>query len=345
MTNKIRVVQISESEFSVKGHGVHTAYLETINGLKNLPGVEVSTNSFQPADVRHIHTVGIYSLIHLLLLGGLKVVSAHVVPASFVGSLIGAKYWLGLAKRYLVWFYNRADLVIAVSDETKMALEELGVKSPIKVIYNMVDTSRYRQPSADLAALRKRFDIAEDSFVVIGNGQVQPRKRVDTFINLAKQFPDMQFIWVGGTPFKMLGADHNRMQQLIDGAPGNLHFSGVVSLEGVREYLSIGDVFIMTSDQETFGLAIVEAAASGLPIILRDLPDYDNTFRDYALMADEAGFAEALRRVAYDSKLRRELVGQAKQLAERFDSQTISKQIVAEYDSALKAKNATIKSK
>ena len=341
----MRVVQISESEFSVKGHGVHTAYLETVNGLKANLGVEVHTNSFRRADVRHIHTVGVYSLIHLLLLSGLKVVSAHVVPASFVGSLVGAKYWLGLATRYLVWFYNQADLVIAVSDETKTALEKLGVKSQIKVIYNMIDTSRYQQPTEDPAALRQRLGVAESGLVVIGNGQVQPRKRVDTFINLAKQFPDMQFIWVGGMPFKMLGADHARMQQLVDSAPTNVRFSGVVSLDEVRDYLSIGEVFIMTSEQETFGLAIVEAAASGLPIILRDLPDYDNTFRAYALLADEAGFAPALRRVATNSKLRQELTNKAGQLAQRFDSRTISKQIIAEYNSALAAKNATIKPK
>lgn len=345
MTKKLQVVQVSESEFSVKGHGVHTAYLETVNGLRANPNLAVDTNSFKSADVRHIHTVGAYSLLQLIFLKGVKVVSAHVLPASFVGSLIGAKYWLGLASKYLVWFYNRADLVIAVSDETKAALEQLGVTSKIEVIYNMIDTSRYRRSEQDKSELRRRLSIDENKFVVIGNGQVQPRKRVDSFIALARQFPQMEFIWVGGMPFKRLAADHARMQQLIDSAPSNTRFTGVVSLDEVRDYLGAGDVFIMTSEQETFGLAIVEAAASGLPVILRDLEDYDNTFRDYAMLVDESGFSAALERVASDSGQRQELVKKAEQLAKRFDSQTITEQIVAAYNSALKTKNATMRRK
>lgn len=345
MTKKLRIVQISESVFSVKGHGVHTAYLETLNGLRASGEAEVRTNSFSSSDVRHIHTVGVYSLLHLLFLGGLKVVSAHVVPASFVGSLVGAKHWLGLATRYLVWFYNRADLVIAVSDETKTELERLGVKSPIKVIYNMIDTKRYQTNHRDKSQLRSQLVIAPHATVVIGNGQVQPRKRVDTFINLAKQFPELEFIWVGGMPFKKLAADHAKMQKIIDQAPLNVRFSGVVSLDEVRDYLAAGDVFIMTSEQETFGLAIVEAAASGLPLILRDLPDYDNTFRPYALLSDEAGFGAALKRLLNEPELRQDLINKSAQLAARFDSRTISKQIVAAYRSSLATKNATIRRK
>ena len=189
----MKIAMISESEFSVQGHGVHTAYIELVNAFKKRSDVEVTVNNFGRADVRHIHTVGPYSLAHLLFGRGKKVVSAHVVPESFVGSLVGAQYWLPLARVYLRWFYNRADVVLAVSDETKMGLKSLGVKKPIEVFYNVIDTSRYSTTPDQKDAAREKMGIAHDAWIVTSNGQVQPRKRVDTFVRLAQELPEMTF--------------------------------------------------------------------------------------------------------------------------------------------------------
>lgn len=327
---KLRVVQISESAFSVKGHGVHTAYLETVNALRKQSDIIVATNSLRPADIRHIHTVGLYSLIQLLL-PGKKVISAHVVPESFVGSLVGTRYWLGLARWYLRWLYNRADAVIAVSDATRQALIALGVKSRIEVLYNMIDTSRYHLADGEREAVRRELGIAADTTVVIGNGQVQPRKRVDSFIKMAQALPDMECIWVGGMPFGAVAAEHHEMQRLIDTAPPNVRFTGVVSLDDVRRYLAAGDIFVMTSEQETFGLAIVEAAAAGLPIVLRDIPDYDATFRPDAVMVANDDFAAAVKQLTADRTRYRVMQQSAAALAARYDSATISRQLVAIY--------------
>ncbi|MFZ2494417.1 MAG: hypothetical protein WAW60_01420, partial [Candidatus Saccharimonadales bacterium] len=89
----MKIAMISESEFSVQGHGVHTAYIELVNAIKKRSDVELVVNTFGSADIRHFHTVGPYSLAHLLFGHGKKVVSAHIIPESLVGSLIGAKYW------------------------------------------------------------------------------------------------------------------------------------------------------------------------------------------------------------------------------------------------------------
>lgn len=331
---KLRVVQISESDFSVQGHGVHTAFVETLRGLEARDDVVVSKNNFRTADIRHIHTVGPYSLLQLLFGRGKKVVSAHVVPASFVGSLVGAKYWLGIAKLYLRWFYNRASLAVAVSDQTKQELEALGVKRPIRVIYNMVDTKQYRVSSEERQALREKFGLTSE-FVVVSNGQVQPRKRVDTFMKMASELPEMQFIWIGGMPFGRAGDDFKAMQDLIRRAPENVMVTGVVPLEKVREYFATADVFVMPSMQETFGLAIVEAAASGLPLVLRDISDYDKTFRRDAVMCNEEQFASAVQKLASDQEYYERMKQAAARVAERFDSETITADLVDVYRSLL----------
>lgn len=328
----IKVTMVSESEFTVQGHGVHTAYVELTNALKKRDDVEVVVNQFGESDVTHLHTVGLYALRHLLAGSSKKVVSAHIVPDSLVGSLVGARLWLPLASLYLRWFYNRADMLFAVSDETKRTLVSLGVKKPIEIVYNLVDTSRYTTTPTDKAEARKALGIAEDAWVVVGSGQVQPRKRVDDFIAAAEELPGMEFIWVGGMPFGKLAADYGSMQHMLEAAPENFHCTGVVAHEAVKQYYQAADVFWLPSEQETFGLVVVEAAAAGLPVVLRDIHDYDETFRGAAVMVANDEVVPALEHLRHDAGAyakARELA--VEQIAKRFDSVAGAERVVSIY--------------
>lgn len=327
----IKVTMVSESEFTVQGHGVHTAYVELTNALKKRDDVEVAVNRFGSADITHLHTVGLYSLRHLLFSPSKKVVSAHIVPDSLVGSLVGAKFWLPLARLYLRWFYNRADMLFAVSDETKRSLETLGVTKPIEIVYNLIDTSRYTTTPADKTAARKALGIADDAWVVVGSGQVQPRKRVDDFVAAAKQLPDAKFVWVGGMPFGKLAADHGAMQRMIETAPGNFTCTGVVEHEAVRQYYQAADVFWLPSEQETFGLVVVEAAAAGLPVVLRDIPDYTETFASDALLCKPDQVVGMLQMLREDKKFYAEAKHQTAAIAKRFDSVAGAERVMAIY--------------
>lgn len=331
--SKLRIAQISESEFTIQGHGVHTAYRELTAALKKRDDVEVYVNKDAPddVDVTHIHTVGTYALKHLLKSGSKKVVSAHVVPDSFVGSLIGAKMWLPYAKWYLRWFYNRADLLFAVSDETKRELTELGVTKPIEIVYNQVDTARYATTAADKAEARERLGIKPDDWVVVGAGQVQPRKCVHDFVDAARKMPDTKFIWVGGMPFGRFAAEYGDMQRMMDSAPVNVTFTGIVDMVDVKQYYQAADVFWLPSKQETFGLVVIEAAAAGLPIMLRDIPDYAETFAADALLVAPGGEVETLRRLRTNEKFYTSTKKHAANIAKRFDSKTIVERVVKLY--------------
>lgn len=325
--SKIRVNVISETEFTVKGHGVHTAYVELTTALRKRDDIDLSVNTDREVDVTHIHTIGLYALRRLLFGPGKKVFSAHVVPDSFVGSLVGAKYWLPLARLYLRWLYNKSDLVLAVSDETKRQLLAMGVTSQIEVFYNVIDTSRYAPGTHARATARKKLGIAEDAWAVVGAGQIQPRKRIDSFVRAAKNAPDVTFIWVGGMPFKQLAASSVEMQHLIDTAPSNVIFTGIVELEEMQSYYHAADVFFLPSNQETFGLVVVEAAAAGLPIILRDIHDYDETFRPYGVMAKGKTFVSAITRLRDDRAYRKSMIANVHKLAALYDSRSGAKRL------------------
>jgi len=327
---------ISESAFGIVGHGVHTAYLEHVASLEDYPGVEVVTNSKERADIVHIHTVGTYSFRRLFTSTGKNVVSAHVIPESFVGSLIGARFWAPYAKVYLRWFYNRADAVVAVSEDTKDHLVAMGVKKPITVIHNTIDTSRYHNSPELKKKARESLNFKADAWVVIGAGQVQPRKRIDSFIETALACPEMQFIWVGGMPFGKMAAEHGAMEQLMALAPPNVTFTGIIPFEQMCEYYRAADAFFLPSAQETFGLVVVEAAAAGLPVVLRDIPDYAETFKGDAVMASDGTFADELLKLKADPRHYEKMKTAAERIAKRYDSHEGAKQLVALYESLLK---------
>ncbi len=143
--------------------------------------------------------------------------------------------------------------------------------------------------------------------------------------------PEVKFTWVGGIPFKSLAAEHGKMLDAIENAPANVHFTDLINREKVKKYMQTADVFFMPSDQETFGLAIVEGAAVGLPVLLRDIPDYDHTFRQWAVMSREEDFAKNIVKLRDDREFYETMKAKSAQLAQRFDSSTIIDQLVALY--------------
>lgn len=332
---KIRVNMIAESEFTVRGHGVHTAYVEITNALRQQPDVDVKVNTWRPADIVHSHSPGPYAISCLRKAGqAKKVISGHVVPASLIGSLRLANLWSPIARSYLRWYYNKADLVLAVSEETVDGLIKMGVEN-VKLLHNGIDINQYKTSAADRRQTRQALGVKTDDVVVVSNGQVQPRKRFDLFIDLARAIPEVKFFWVGGIP--RLGAQYRKMKSLVHQAPENVTITGVIELEDVKKYYQAADIFIMPSVQETFGLAILEAAAAGLPLLIRDIPDYQNTFSSGAMLAkNDKEFEQKLRRLVADPKLRRKYANLAKVVAKRFDSKKQAKDLIKYYEKLLK---------
>lgn len=337
MSKKIRVNMVSESDISVQGHGVHTAYDEMATALAKRPDVLLLRGKFGEqvdCDVIHLHTLGVHALRKMSQKGPKKVISAHVVPASLIGSIILAKYWSFAAKWYMRWMYNKADKVLAVSGMVaKILHDDLRVpKDKIEVFYNTIDMQRYVTSVAQKEAARSRLNIGKSDFVVLGNGQVQPRKRLDVFIKMAHDLPDVTFIWVGGIPFKQLGADYPHMMQLIDSAPENLTVTGVIPHEQVFDYYAAADVFCLPAEQENHPMCVLEAASAGLPIVLRDIPEYDDTFGQDALRCNDDEFTEAIVKLRSDVAFYQRQQQHTKAIAKRFDSGEAAAKLVKLYE-------------
>ncbi len=327
---------VSESDISVQGHGVHTAYDEMAAALEKRDDVVLIRGQFDEnidCDIVHIHTLGSKTCQKFPQPDVKKVVSAHVVPASLVGSIKLAKYWSFAAKGYMRWFYNRADKVLAVSSMVAQTLYyELGVpKEKIEVFYNTIDMQRFAASPAKKQAARKKLGIKKDQFVVLGNGQVQPRKRLDVFVAMALAQPDLQFIWVGGIPFKNLGADYGNMIRLMENAPKNMTITGVIPHDEVLDYYAVADVFCLPAEQENHPMCVLEAAGAGLPIVLRDIHEYDDTFMNDAIRCEDGTFESMILKLRDDKAFYVAQQQKTKAIAERFDSVQAADRLVKLY--------------
>jgi 1,2-diacylglycerol-3-alpha-glucose alpha-1,2-galactosyltransferase len=333
---KIIVDMISESEFTVQGHGVHTAHREMVESLSRRNDVEVYVNGRREdtgeelryrdkkADIIHLQTFGFYALWKMVFSRGAKrVISVHVVPKSLIGSIILAKYWSFAARWHMRNFYGAGDMLLACSGMVAEALtEELSLpKDKVKVFYNTVNMKKYASSEKERAATRKKLGYKPDDFIVIGNGQLQPRKRIDAFVEAAKALPDVKFVWVGGVPFKSLAAEKDKVERIVKSAPENVKFPGLVPIKEVGEYLKAADAFFLPAEQENHPMAVLEAAGAGLPIVLRDLKEYDDTFRGDALFGEATeDFVEIIEKLKKDKDFYKKSVAGARNIAERFDS-------------------------
>ena len=145
--------------------------------------------------------------------------------------------------------------------------------------------------------------------VVIGTvGLAIPRKGIDTFVTLARKFPQHTFIWFGKIYNSFLA------KPLPKDMPDNVVFTGYT--KDIVAAFNALDIYIFPSREENQGMTNVEAAAIGIPMLLRDLPAYRGYFTDESdcLMAhNDNEFAPKLSRLLNDKQERDLLAARAKE--------------------------------
>ena len=159
---------------------------------------------------------------------------------------------------------DQSDLVTAVSKSLRASTyEQLGVKSEIEVIPNFLDCGIHRRQN--VGDLRKRFVGEEhDAKIVIHVSNFRPVKRIDAVMAIFDRIRKKvaaRLLLVGDGP--ELGTAYRLAREL--GLGHLVHPLG--AQEEVVPLLSIADVFLLPSAQESFGLAALEAMACEVPVV------------------------------------------------------------------------------
>jgi L-malate glycosyltransferase len=231
---------------------------------------------------------------------------------------------------------RQSDGVTAVSESLKADTErELRLDCEIRVIPNFLDCSVHRR--LDVPDLRHRF-ASDDERIVIHVSNFRPVKRVvaviEVFSRIRKEVP-ARLLMVGDGPDLGDAVQRARALDLTS------HVTFVGEQDQVLPLLSISDVFLLPSSQESFGLAALEAMSCEVPVIasrVGGLPEVIAHGATGFLHApdDLDGMARSAIMVLSDEKLHRRIASAARRTVhERFCDEKIVPLYEAYYEEVL----------
>lgn len=325
--SKIKINMLSNAD-SVDGQGVGSAYLEQVSLIKDELSdyFNVVINDSKPADIIHCHTILPEYLIKMKKNKGVNVAYVHFLPDTLDGSIRLPKSAFGIFKKYVTYFYNTADYLIVVNPIFIDDLVRFGIaREKIKYIPNYVSKDSFYQEDNDvIISTRERYGINKDDFVVLGVGQVQTRKGVKDFVEVAKSLPDMTFVWAGGFSFGKITDGYDELKEIYENPPANVKFIGIIPRVEMNDIYNIANVLFMPSYNELFPMSILEAINSHKPLLLRDLELYkDILFQKYLSEDSNEGFVKQLRLLKDDKELYKKYSQYSQEISEYYSKEHV----------------------
>jgi len=182
-----------------------------------------------------------------------------------------------------------SDGTIAVSDIVRERLVNWGVPArKITVVPNGLDTDALVFDAQARRRVREQFGLAPSAYVIGALGRLDPNKRIDLAIEAAAPML--------GESCKILVIGRGEDQARIEAAVARLGVGEHVIFGGFQQdtaaMMSAFDLYLATSLQETFGLSVLEAIASGLPVLYTVCPALDGITTSQARQV--AGTVDAL---------------------------------------------------
>jgi 1,2-diacylglycerol-3-alpha-glucose alpha-1,2-galactosyltransferase len=342
-SNPLKINVCSETALlKMQGEGVNTAFVECAELLQERKDVEVLINGQGHGDVMHSHTYGPYFFLKGLFYPKRKVLTVHVIPDSIKGSLPFARQLMPFVRWYFRQVYSFADVLIAISPMVEESIRELGVTTRIVQMANPLQREKWQRTEALRKKGREILNVKDGEFCVLDVGQLQQRKGPEDFIEIGKKLPHIQFRWIGGRPFGAMTEGIKQLDKKIAEAPSNIKFAGLFSLEEMPALYAAADAFIFLSHQENSPLAPIEAAASGMPVMYRDLREYRLLYKnEFYKGTTHEDFVQWIAKLASDKTFYNQGLAVSKQLITQFEKGHIRAKLISLYkDMNEKARSA-----
>ncbi|MEM6754556.1 MAG: glycosyltransferase [Cyanobacteria bacterium P01_C01_bin.38] len=244
---------------------------------------------------------------------------------NFAGSYPVWKFLRDIFIRPLtVHYYNKFDTTIVPSKEINQNLQKMGMQKTMFIPFFGIDISLYSPNCRNKNFLSNWLSNDEkDNKVLLFLGRLSFEKRVDlvikAFAKLKNRHDNYSLIIAGDGPANVV----NDLKSLAKSIP-NIHFTGFIHGEAKANLLASCDVFCNPSPYETFGRTVVEAMASGIPVIAVNsgaVSEYMiDGFNGYLVKPDDVDkFANTIEKVL--SKDNSQIIENALQDAQKFSSE------------------------
>lgn len=246
------------------------------------------------------------------------------------------------------WCYRAADLIVGVSPYLQDRYEAAGLPAgKFRLIPGGVDLARFRPgDAAERRALRRALGLPEELPLVLFVGFFSKEKRpqvlFDAWLRVQTNGgPSSGLIFIGATRSRYYEVNAGLAEEIREAARRLGVAERVWFIERTHEierYDRAVDVFVLASSRESMSMALVEAMASGVPVIATRLPGVTETIIEDGVngllvdAGDSAALAAALRRVLTHPAETRELGRRARQrIEERYGIQRTAAGYLAAY--------------
>ena len=252
-----------------------------------------------------------------------------------------------------VAFSSPRNKLVAVSKATAIAFRKSRPSTCVFVIYNGIDGDVYKQDASAGDQIRQEQKIAKSTFVACMVGQITRRKgqlgMVQSFAKVIQRVPGAVLLIVGAPVFTQ--DDHEYRREITDfiesrGLSKNVRLLG--ARRDVPALLNAADVVVVNSSREPFALVVIEALATGKPVVAPDIDGYpevvcNNVTGFVTNPNDKEAMPKHLCRLAADTELRFKLGEQGMKVARTsFTAEMQARRFITFYRSVLEAQSSQI---
>jgi 1,2-diacylglycerol 3-alpha-glucosyltransferase len=281
-------------------------------------------------DIIHGHVVGPISFLGLVLAKLKKipyVYTYHTMLADYGHYVPFGIFTPERIKKISKRELNRCDVLIAPSNKVKNELVKQGITKPIYVIPTGIETDKFNIREKNF--LREKFGLSKEDKILLHTGRLGKEKTVDfllyAFKIILKKEPKAHLVIVG------FGPESDNLKGLSQKLEieKNVHFTGLVDPKDMPLVYNGGDVFVFSSQTETQGLVVLEAMASGLPIVaINDealMETLEHDVDGIIVEKNEEKFADEVLRLLKDDSARKRLGENARKKAIAISKGSIEK--------------------
>jgi glycosyltransferase involved in cell wall biosynthesis len=221
-------------------------------------------------------------------------------------------YWLGR-----LGFYDSIIVNSAATEATYISYPASYARRIVRIDHGFHD----KAIMMDKAAARSQLGLPSDAQLLGCAARLHPLKQLDLAIRILAENERQHFVIAGQGP------DRPRLETMARelGVAERVHFAGELDAQAMGAFLAALDCFVFPSSTESFGLAPVEAAQAGVPVVVNDIPVLREVLATEgcpcALFVDASdikAFAAAVRSVFEDKALADRLSAAGRRLKEKY---------------------------
>ena len=239
----MKVLVYFENEKALRKSGIGRAMSHQMTALTHAKQ-DFTINMSDDYDMVHINTL--YNRSYSLLKKCKKknkpvIVHGHSTFEDFRNSFSFWKIIKPYFYHQIKIMYKNADVIITPTNYSKKLIESYGYNKKVYACSNGIELSEYSYSEDKIKAFKERFAIKEGEKVIIGVGLLFQRKGLHDFVEIARSFPDIKFIWFGSLPYV---ARSSIIKKAMKNKPDNVIFPGYIANDIIKGAYLYADLFL-----------------------------------------------------------------------------------------------------